>query len=121
MLTDVFEGAVAAIAIKNVGGLREFGGRAVRLPLVAADFAVLGVPEHVAGDEEVEMAVVIVIEEARRTAPASGFDARFGGYVGEGAVAIIVVEDIFSVVRDVEVGEAIVIVISDSDAHAVVA
>ena len=72
-LADVFECAVAAIAVKNIGGLREFGGRAVRLPLVAADLAVLGVPQHVAGDEQVEMAVVVVVEEPCGTAPASGF------------------------------------------------
>src|SRR5271170_4653863 len=120
-LADVFECAIAAIAIKDIGRCREFGGRTVRLPFIAANLAVLRVPEHVARDEQVEVAVVIVINEAGGTAPAARLHACFGSYVGESAVAIIVVERIFSVVGYVEVGEAVIVVIADRHTHAVVA
>ncbi len=120
-LADVFKSAIAAIAVEEVRGRREFGGRAVCLPLVAANFAVLGVPYHVASDKQVEVTVVIVIEKSCRTAPATSFDARFSGHVCKGAVAIIVIQSVFSVVRYVEVGEAVVVVIADCYAHAVVA
>src|SRR5580700_11005210 len=83
LLADVFECAIAAIAIKDVRGRGEFGRRTVRLPLASANLAVLRVPEHVSRDEQVQVAVVVVIEEARGTAPASRLHAGFGGHVGE--------------------------------------
>src|SRR5580658_7544758 len=121
MFADVFEGAIAAIAIEDASGGGESAWRAVGLPFVAADFAVLRVPEHVTRDEKIEMAVVIVIEEAGRAAPASGRHAGLDGYIGESPIAIIVVERIFPVVGDVEVGIAVIVVIADGHAHAVVA
>src|SRR5580658_5935983 len=120
MFADVFEGAIAAIAIEDASGGGESAWRAVGLPFVAADFAVLRVPEHVTRDEKIEMAVVIVIEEAGRAAPASGRYARFGRYIRESPVAIIVIERIFSVVGDVEVGIAVIVVIADGHSHAVI-
>jgi hypothetical protein len=41
------------------------------------------------------------------------------GYIGEGAVAVVVVEIVATVCRDVEIFEAVVVVVADGDAHAV--
>src|ERR1700678_3682948 len=121
MLADVFESAIAAVAVRNIGGRREFAGRAVGLPFLAADLAGLGVPQHVPGNEQIQVAIVVVIEEPRRTGPATGRYAGFGSDVGEGAIAIIVIQDVFSVAGDVEIGKAVVIVVADRDADAVIA
>jgi hypothetical protein len=43
------------------------------------------------------MAIVVVIEEACRNRPAARCDASLRGYIGEGAVAVDVIQDIFSV------------------------
>src|SRR6185312_4665024 len=45
--------------------------------------------------------------------------ASLGGHVGEGAVAVVVIEDAVGVLGDVEVGEAVAVVVTDSNAHAV--
>jgi hypothetical protein len=42
----------------------KFFRRTISVIIAAAIFAVLGVPVHVAGDEKIELAVVIVIEES---------------------------------------------------------
>src|SRR5580693_7023188 len=70
-LADVFECAIAAVAIEDIRGRGEFGRRTVGLPLASANLAVLRVPEHVSRDEQVQVAVVVVIEEARGATPAS--------------------------------------------------
>src|SRR5580658_7343401 len=117
MFADVFEGAIAAIAIEDASGGGESAWRAVGLPFVAADFAVLRVPEHVTRDEKIEVAVIIVIEEAGRAAPASSCYSGLCGYVRESSVPVIVIERIFPVVGDVEIGIAVVIVIAHGHAH----
>ena len=62
---------VAVVAVEEVAGGVVHAGLAVRahLPLLANGFVVEGVA-HVIGDEEVEVAVEIVVEEAGTGAPA---------------------------------------------------
>ena len=120
-MADVFERAIAAIAIKKIRRGREFDGRAVGSPGPAAGFAVFGVPFHVPSHKEIEMAVVIVIEEARGNRPAAARHACFFGDIGKGSVAIVVVQDIFSIARHEEVSKTIVIIVSDCHTHAVIA
>src|SRR5271170_2987589 len=67
------------------------------------------------------MSVVVEVEETRRDMPTATSDACFGGYIREGAVAIVVVERVLAVVGDEQVGIAIVVVVTDRHAHSVVA
>ncbi len=67
------------------------------------------------------MAVVVEVEKAGGAAPAAGFHSGLGGYIGKRAIPVVVVEGVLSVVRDVEVGKAVVVVIANRDAHAVIA
>ena len=69
LLGDVGEGAVAVVAVE------------------------LAAAEHV-GDEQVELAVVVVVEDGHVAAPAQPLQAGLLGHVGEGAVAVVVVEDV---------------------------
>jgi hypothetical protein len=80
-----------------------------------------GVPFHIASHKKIEKAVVVVIEEARGNRPASTRNACFCGYIRERSVAIVVVQDIFSVVGHEKIGEAVVVIVGDSHAHAVIA
>src|SRR5580692_4430764 len=66
------------------------------------------------------MAVAVVVDERAAVAPSfsRACDASFFAYVGEGAVAVVVVENIFSVVGDIEIFTAVVVVIADADALA---
>src|SRR5439155_16808310 len=73
---------------------------------------------NVIGDEEIELAVTIVVNESAARIPAlavSG-DAGFFGDFAESAVAIVVVETIFAEVADEEIVEAVVVVIADAAA-----
>jgi hypothetical protein len=66
------------------------------------------------------MAVAVVVDKSAAGAPgfARACDAGFFADVGEGAVAIVVIEDILAVVGYVQILEAVVIVIADADALA---
>ena len=111
------------LRIEDVGHALEVVGVAVgavaRL-LLAAVAVVLEAPLHVARDEQIELAVVVVVEEPGARAPAAGRHAGPRGDVGERAVAVVAVERVAAVARDVEVGEAVVVVVADRHAHAVV-
>ena len=96
------------------GALLEAGA-----PVVAVD---LGVDVAVGG-EEVEPAVVVVVEEGGAPAEEGngGFgDAELVADVGEVAVAVVVVEDLVVVGEGgvVEVDAAVVEVVAGGDAHA---
>ena len=70
------------------------------------------------GDEDVEPAVVVVVEEggARLERVARHRDARPGGDVGEAPVAVVVVEHVVAVVGHQDVHVAVVVVVPDRDA-----
>jgi len=66
------------------------------------------------------MAVAVVVDEGAAVAPgfAGAADACFFADVGERAIAVVVIEDVFSVVGDVEIFPAIVVVIADANSLA---
>src|SRR5580700_3027843 len=66
------------------------------------------------------MAVAVIVDEGAAIAPgfAGTCDASFFGDVGESAIAVIVIEDVFSVVSDVEIFPAVVVVVADANALA---
>ena len=66
------------------------------------------------------MAVAVVVKEGTAVPPgfAGTGDASSFAYIAEGAVAIVVIEDVFPVVGDVKILEAVVVVVADADALA---
>src|SRR4029077_10312847 len=52
-------------------------------------------------------------------APSPGAHAGTGRHVSEGPVAVVVIQRVAAVARDVEILEAVVVVVADGDAHAV--
>ena len=70
----------------------------------------------IVGDEDIEVAVAIVIDEGAARTPARAGDrqAGLGGDVGEFAVAAIAVEAVRPVVGDEQVGLAVIIEIADA-------
>ena len=80
---------------------------------------------QIVDDEEIEQAVVVEVEPSGGDGPRlaefwddSGY-ARFRGDIGEGAIAVVVEELIAVHAGDVEVDEAIVVVIASGNAHGV--
>ena len=82
---DVLERAVAAIAVQTVGDRRVRRGPAVvgRAARHAADLVDLEAEVEVVGDEEVEPAVAVVVQEDADTLQRGIADAALGGDVGE--------------------------------------
>ena len=69
-------------------------------------------------DEKIEVAVAIVIDESAAGVPpfAVGGDAGFLRNVGERPVSVVVVQNIFTERSDVNIVEAVVVVIADANA-----
>src|SRR6202035_2112406 len=98
-------------------GLR--GAVRLRNPVERAPEIALGSPLHVVGDEEVELAVAVVVDPGGAGAEAGVPDAGGGGDVPELAAALVV-EEMVAVERgDVDVLAAVVVVVPDGHPHAV--
>ena len=76
-------------------------------------------PLQIAGHEQIEAAVVVVVEEPGAGAPSAGPDPRAGGDVGERAVSLVAIEPVAAIAGDVEIREAVVVVVADRHAHPV--
>ncbi len=71
---------------------------------------------NVAGDEEIEAAVAVVVSPGCAGGPVAERHACFFGDVGEGAVVVVVIEAVLAEVADVDVGPAVVVIVGDGDA-----
>ena len=76
-------------------------------------------PVDVVGDEEIELAVVVVVEPHGAGGKSGIGDAGFGGHIGKLAVAQIAEEMIRSEGGDVDVVVAVVVVVADGAAQPV--
>ena len=70
-------------------------------------------------NKKVEAPVAVIINPRRARAPARVIHTGLCRHVGKRAVAIVVIENVAPEIRDVQVLEAIIIIISDRDPHAV--
>ncbi len=72
---------------------------------------------NVAGDEEVETSVAVVVAPGGAGGPVAEGDAGFFGDVGKGSVVVVVVEAVLAEVGDVDIGPAVVVVVGDRGAE----
>src|SRR2546428_3533447 len=118
---DVFECTVSAIMEKTRRHRLIHFRRAI-VPLTSRGITLL-VSLHcevqIVRYKKVEAPVVIIIDPRGACAPTRVIDPGLDGDIGEGTVTVIVVENVMSEVCDVEVLEAVVIVVTDSDSHSV--
>ena len=73
---------------------------------------------NVAGNEDIEPPVAVVVAKARPGGPVAQRDAGRFRNIGEGAVVVVVIETILAVVGDVEVGPAVVVEVANRHAEA---
>ena len=71
-----------------------------------------------AADEQIELANIVVIEPDGGCGKAWSFQSRLLRHVSECSVAIVLVQNAFTVGGDKDIGPAIIIVITHRDAHA---
>ena len=111
---NVFELAVAQVVKQEVGlalhapgaALHQDSLEAAILLVAAKDRQVVHVEVHVARDEQVNLAVAIVVGPGRAGAESADGDPGFVGYVLKLAVAEIVVERIAAETGDINVRQA---------------
>ncbi len=72
----------------------------------------------VAGDEEVEAAIAVVVAPGGAGGPGADGDAGLFGDVGEGAVVVVAIEAVLAEVGDEEIGPAVVVEVADDGAKA---
>src|SRR6185295_12016809 len=125
LLAGFGEAAVAVVSVEEVAAARQAARSALHgdaAELAGLVFAELGqlveVDLDVAADEEVEIAVAVVVREAAAGGPAAALDAGRRGDVGEGAVAAVPVEVVGAQRGDVEVLPAVAVDVGDAGAHA---
>src|SRR5260370_20348278 len=118
---DVFKRAISAIVIQDIGDRAKFAGRAIRRLFGAARFTLFDATVEIASNKQIQFAVVIVVQKSRGHGPTTRSDTCLRGDIGKSAVTIVVIQDIFAVVGNVNVREAIVVIVADRNAHPVVA
>ena len=104
-------GRDAVVALGRAVGLRLSVQRAVHVRLQR--------PIHVLADEEVEHSVAVEVGEGRGRAPAGSHETRALRRVMETALAVVEKETDVIDARDDDVGEPVVIHVTDGHAHAI--
>ena len=69
--------------------------------------------------EKIKAPIAVIINPRGAGAPTQVIDPGLDGDIGERPVAVVVIENVMSEVCDVEVLEAVIIVVTDSDSHSV--
>ena len=119
----VFKGAVAAVVVENVFRRRQSSRAAHHrraLPdarrTIARSRRRREIEVNIIRDNQVELAVAIVVNERATAAPrlARSADSSLVGHIGEDAV-IVVVEAVLAVIGDVQVFPSIVVVVADAN------
>ena len=119
----VGECAVAAVAIEDIRAAGESQWSTRNRDVVVATVGRLTGPRrrrrieiHIVGDEQIEMAVAVVIQKAAARAPARSGSSDSGLFrdVGKRAVTVVVIEHVPAPVGDEQIVEAVVVVIADT-------
>jgi hypothetical protein len=111
------EGAISIVVVKETRCALEHARQAVVVeirPIVVTKGAFRFPVINIAADEQVQPAVVIIVEPDR----ARSLQSRITGDICERVVAVVPVKDAVAVGRHEEIGPAIVVVVSYSHSHA---
>ncbi len=122
-LRDIGESAVSIVVVKDVG----VAGKPARaahhrdaFPLTAAGSpdggSLRGIKLDVIADEQIEVAVAIIVEKSAARAPADAFivEAGFASDIGKRAVAVVVKKNVVSPEAAEEVVPSVVVVVADA-------
>src|SRR5579871_1099087 len=124
---DVFKFAITEIVINHVRRARKAAwathdrGAFPHATDASARFrSCREIEVHVVGDDEIEFAVAVIVDEGAAGSPlfAGAGDSGSFGDLFEGAIALIVEEAILAIAGDVKVVEAVVVIITDADSLA---
>ena len=124
LLRNLLKGAVAAVAVEKVAFAHESPGAALHEHAFVATVLVapklrqmIHVHVRIARDEQIHVAVAIVIAPRRTGAEPAAADSGLLGRVFESAVPQIVVQHIAAVAGHKQIQFAVVVVVGDGHAH----
>src|SRR3981081_52327 len=125
--TNVGKGPIAVV-VKQMIALARQSARAAhhrdsakltkprRKGALASDRRIVGIEFRIAGNKEIEKAIVIVIAPGCARRPAPQRDSSLFSDVGERTVMIVVVEAVLSEIGNIDIGPAIIVIIADHNA-----
>src|SRR5205085_6275223 len=87
--------------------------------LIAAELVLGFIELNEPANEQIEFAVVVIVEPHCTGRPTRRGKARFFSHVGEGSVTVVAVENIAAVLSYVKIGQTVAVIVADRDAHAV--
>src|ERR1700694_3679653 len=70
-----------------------------------------------AGDEQVQLPVVVIVEPDGASGPARRGEAGLIRRISERAITVVVIKNVAAITRDIEINPAIAIVIAGGDTH----
>src|SRR5262249_26625787 len=115
---DLRKGPVVMVMKEQIGFGGIVGGRAVGFPaLLAAPEVVGGRPVHIATDIEIEPAVAIIVQPGTACTHPSACDACPDAALSKAASRFIMEEEIPAPAGDIDVREAIVVIVSHAAAN----
>ncbi len=115
----IFKRPVPAITVQHIRYSGKLTRRAIRFPHAAS--AMRRVPLHVTSYKQIQMPVIVEIQPPCGGGPPACRHARLCCHIHKSAVAVIVVQNILAVARDVQIRVAVIVVIACGYAHAVIA
>src|ERR1700691_6400024 len=118
--THIFKRAVAAVVVEDIADWRKFSWRTVLAYNQPTRLAVPHVPVQIAGHEQVQFAIVVIVKKSRRDRPAAASNASLCGDIRKGSVAVVVIKNVFRIVRDENIRIAIIVIIAPGAAHAII-
>ena len=74
---------------------------------------------HEPADEQIEPTIIVVIEPDCTGTPAGGAHTRLLGDVRKRAIAVVVIQDAAAILGYIKIGEAVPVIITNGDSHAV--
>src|SRR6516162_7886910 len=87
--------------------------------MLAAPEVVLRCPRDVICDDQIQLAVIVVVKPSRARRPTpSVFDSCMSRYIFKSAVAVVVVQNATAIAEYEKIREPVVIVITHGHAHA---
>src|SRR5437667_2180407 len=121
-LADVSESSISIVVKEPARHGIVNGGNAIRAlasQFVAAELEFVFAVIHKTTDEQIQTSVIVVVKPDRTGCPARSGDARLCGYIGERAVAVIVIEDALWILGDVKIRKTVRVIVAYSNAHSI--
>src|ERR1700730_6911847 len=85
---------------------------------LAGDGGMVGVKFHIARNEQVQQAIMVVVAPSRSSGPSSELHTGFLGHVRECPIMIVVEETVLSKIRNVDIRPAIIVIVAHGNPEA---